>query len=238
MEKVLFDIYLADAEVSANYSILLSDSVRKQEFLNSIMKKHKITEAVLDTSLAWYSARLKKFYKINNNISKRYAEATEILRRQEEATTKKQIFSESNDFTLSGSKFSGSSSFVLPVSKEHFMLRISDLSNKFYTFKADTVLDRYGGKYELLFNILGVSASLNPVVTLCVQCTDTAFIKRDTISMNGLFTSSVTIPQGKQAKSIYGSIYFPEVFSGMGIFVQDFTLFYSIQSPFTAQPAK
>ena len=217
MEKVLYDIHIAEAEINANSNIFYMDSARKQDLLNSVLKKHKISEAVLDTSLAWYSGNLDRYFKINNNISRRYTEAAETLRRKEEALTKKIIIPESNGF-------------VLPVKDDRFLLRISDLSNNAYTFKPDTVINRYGGEYELQFNILGITSSINPIVTLCVQCTDTAFVKRDTISWNGFFTSIIEIPQEKQAKALYGSIYFPEVYSGMGIFIQDFTLIHSFNS--------
>ena len=225
MEKVLFDIYLAEAEINSNYIIFSSDSARKQVFLNSVLKKHQITEAVLDTSLAWYSGRLEKYIKINNKLNKRFTEAAEILRQKEDALTKKNVFADRNGF-------------LLPVEKERFLLRCTDLPNKIYSFKADTVLSRYGGAYELQFNILGVSASLQPVVTLCVHCSDTAYIKQDTISRNGLFTSYVDILQGKQAKALYGYIYFPDVYPETGIFIQDFTLFHSYQWLSVVQPSK
>ena len=217
MERVLYDIYLADAEINNNHNIFSSDSALKQDLLNSVLKKHKITEAVLDTSLSWYSGHLNKYFKINNNINKRFSDAVDVLRRREEAITKRNKIAESDGF-------------ILPVENESFMLQISDLPNNVYTFKTDTILDRYGGTYELQFNTLGMSASLNPVVTLCVLCIDTAFVKRDTISRNGLFTSSIDILPSKQAKALYGSIYFPEVYNGMGVFIQDFTLIHSFQS--------
>ena len=225
LEKVLYDIYLAEAEINVDYAVFSSDSARKQELLNSVLKKHKITEAVLDSSLAWYSGHLEQYFKINNNLTKRFTDAAETLKKGEEKISKNNIIAENNGF-------------VLPVGKERFLLRISDLPNNVYTFKADTVLSRYGGAYKLQFNVLGVSASLQPVVTLCVQCTDTAFVKRDTISNNGLFASSVEIPQGKQAKRLYGYIYFPEVYPGMGVFIQDFSLFHSYRSLPAFQPSK
>ena len=219
----MYDIYLAEAEINANLNIFASDSARKQDLLNSVLKKHKITEAVLDTSLAWYSGHLEKYIKINYNVSKRFADVADKLRLKDEIKIKKTVID-------------AGSGFVLPVAEERFLLKISDLPNKTYTFKTDTILNRYGGGYELQFNILGVSASLNPVVTLCVQCVDTAFVKRDTISRNGFFSFSIDILQEKQAKAVYGSIYFPEVHSGMGIFIQDFTLFHSFNSRPVTQP--
>jgi hypothetical protein len=225
MENVLFDIHLTEAIINTNYNTFSADSAHRQELLNSVLKKHKITEAVLDTSIAWYSGHLDKYFKINNNLTKRLTELSESLKQEEVFLAIPTIYGEGRGF-------------LLPTQKSRFLLRISDLPNNVYTFKADTILNRYGGAYELHFNILGVSASLQPVVTLCVQCLDTTFVKRDTISMKGLFTSSIDIPQGKQAKALYGSIYFPEVFSGMGIFIQDFSLFHSYQPLSVVQPAK
>ena len=129
----MYDIYLAEAEINANFNTFASDSARKQDLLNSVLKKHKITEAVLDTSLIWYSGNMEKYIKINDKVSKRFAEAADKLRPKEETITKKIVIAEG-------------SGFVLPVDKEHFFLKISDLPNRVYTFKADTILDRYGGR--------------------------------------------------------------------------------------------
>ena len=210
MEKVLYDLYLADAEITSNFSVFSSDSARKQELLNSVLKKHKITEAVLDTSLAWYAGHLDTYFKINDNLNKRFAKDAETLRKQEGIS---QINKPVN--------FGG---LVLPVNKERFLLQAIDLLNNVYTFKADTVVSWYGGSYGLQFNISGVSSSLRPVVTLCVQCTDTAFVKRDTISRDGSFSTFVDISQGKQAKRLYGSVYFPQVNSNTTVFFHDFAL--------------
>jgi len=223
MEKVLYDIYLADAEINNNYTIFANDSARKQNLLNSVLKKHKITETVLETSLAWYSGHLDKYVRINDNISKRYVEVTEKLRSKEEIIAKV-----NTDQT------------VLPVNRDRFLLSIFDLNNNARTFKADTVLNRYGGTYELQFDILGLPASFRPVITLCVQCNDTLIVKRDTINRGGLFSTSVEIFQVKQAKNIFGSIYFPEIYPETTVFVQNFTLSHRLISGnlSIAQPAE
>jgi hypothetical protein len=209
MERVLYDLYLAEAEISVDYTTFSSDSARKQELLNSVLKKHKITEAVLDTSLAWYSEHLEKYFKINENLNKRFTEMGETLRKKEEIALKPVTAT------------------LLPTEKDRMLLRTGDLHCNAYTFRADTTLNWYGGFYDLQFNVLGISASQHPVVTLCVQCSDTAFVKRDTITANGSFTTSIEIKQSKQAKRLYGSIYFPEVNSSTTVFIYDFTLTHS-----------
>jgi hypothetical protein len=209
MEKVLYDIYLAEAGITTHYNVFSSDSARKHDLLKSVLEKHKITEAALDTSLAWYAGRLDRYFKITENVSKRFAETSEVLRLQQEATMKLNL--------ADGVLF-------LPVEKERFFLRPVDLPHKTYIFETDTTFYNYGGTYELQFSIMGLPASLHPVVILRVQCADTTFVKRDTISRNGLFVSSVDILPDKQAEKFYGSIYFPEVPPALAVFIQDFTL--------------
>ena len=225
MEKVLYDLYLAGAEINNNYAVFSSDSARKQELLSSVLKKHKITEAALDTSLAWYSGHIEKYFKINEKLSKRFTETREKIKPGEESVSKLNPAADHS---------------ILPVEKECLFLKAIDLLNNAYSFKADTALSRYGGSYELRFNILGLSASLRPEVALCIQCLDTTFVKRDTINRNGLFVTSVDVRPGKQAKKLYGSIYFPEIYPEMTVFIQNFTLSYLAKSgnlPGT-QPAK
>ena len=213
----MYDVYLAEAEINSNYAVFSSDSARKQELLNSVLKKHKITEAVLDTSLAWYSGHLDTYFKINENVSKRYTATAEKLRRQSGMPSKPNLGTTADQL-------------LLPLNKEYILLKSSDLRNNAFSYRADTTLSRYGGNYELQFNILGISNSLRPVLTLCVQCRDTAFVKRDTISRNGLFKSSLDVLQGKQAKKLYGSIYFPEVNPGMTVMVRDMILIHSFRN--------
>jgi len=225
MERVMYDIYLAEAEISANYTLFSTDSARKQALLNSVLKKHKITEAVLDTSLAWYSGHLEQYFKINENLSKRYAEEAEKLRQQEKT----------GETENKGLKANAENRIVFPVEQERILLSPIDLLHNSYVFQADTLLNTYGGNYQIQFDVMGLSGPLYPVVTLCVACKDTTFVRRDTLSHNGLFISSLDIHRGKQAQKLYGSIYFPEVSSGMHVFIQNFSLSRSLS---TSKPSK
>ena len=214
MEKVLYDIYIAEAEINNHYAIFSIDSSRRKTLLNSVLKKHKITEAVLDSSLVWYSGHLDRYFRINGNINKRLTEAAEKLRLHEELKT-------TPDFIADH--------FVFPVEKERFLLRLSDSPNNVYSFRADTVINQRSGIFELQFTILGLSNSMQPIVTLCVQCIDTVFVKRDTISRDGLFVTSVDVQQAKQIKNLFGTIYFPKVYPEMIIFIQNFTLSHALK---------
>jgi len=72
MEHVLFDLYIAEAGMNENSGIFYNDSVKKQELLQSVFKKHKTSQTQFDTSLVWYNANLKRYLKINTQVAERY----------------------------------------------------------------------------------------------------------------------------------------------------------------------
>ncbi|GHT19530.1 hypothetical protein AGMMS4957_03970 [Bacteroidia bacterium] len=73
MEDVLYDLNLVENAINDNYAVFSGDSVRRQQLLDYVFQKHKITEQTFDTSLVWYNAHLDKYLKINENVEKRYA---------------------------------------------------------------------------------------------------------------------------------------------------------------------
>lgn len=72
MENVLFDLYIAQTEVGENSAVFYNDSAKKQDLLQSVFKKHKITQAKFDTSLVWYNAHMDRYMKINTQLTERY----------------------------------------------------------------------------------------------------------------------------------------------------------------------
>ena len=72
MENVLFDLYIAEAGMNEHPGVFYNDSAKKQDLLQSVFKKHKISQAAFDTSLVWYNSKLKRYLKINTQLSERY----------------------------------------------------------------------------------------------------------------------------------------------------------------------
>ena len=72
MENVLFDLYIVEAGMNENSMIFYNDSAKKQDILQSIFTKHKISQTQFDTSLVWYNANLKRYLKINTQVIERY----------------------------------------------------------------------------------------------------------------------------------------------------------------------
>jgi hypothetical protein len=73
MENVLYDLNLVENAINDNYAVFAGDSARRQQLLDYVFEKHKITEQTFDTSLVWYNAHLDKYLKINEKVEKRYA---------------------------------------------------------------------------------------------------------------------------------------------------------------------
>lgn len=216
MEAVLYDLYIAEGEINNNYTVFSTDSARKQELLNSVFKKHKIKEAKLDSSLTWYSGHLDKYLKINDKLSKRFTKLSDDLRKQQESEMQaKELIK---------------AAFDMPIKETAFFLTANDLLQNTYTFDTDTISQRYGGAYSLEFNVLGITAELRPVVTFCAKCADTTFVIRTVLEKNGLFESNLDIPPMKQIKELYGSIYFPEIYPAMNVFIHDFSINHKLSS--------
>lgn len=72
MENVLFDLYIAQTEISENTTSLYADSASKRKLLQSVLKKHRITQEKLDTSLVWYNAHIERYMNINKQLTERY----------------------------------------------------------------------------------------------------------------------------------------------------------------------
>ena len=72
MENVLLDLYIVEAGMNENARIFYNDSTKKQDLLESVFKKHKVSQAKFDTSLVWYNSQLKRYLKINAQVTERY----------------------------------------------------------------------------------------------------------------------------------------------------------------------
>jgi hypothetical protein len=82
MEDVLFDLSIAEAEMNDRYMYFGNDSLRRQQWLNSVFEKHRITEADFDTSLVWYNNNMDNFLKVNQRVTDRLQVLADRLTRQ------------------------------------------------------------------------------------------------------------------------------------------------------------
>jgi hypothetical protein len=72
MENVLFDLYIAETEINENSTVFYNDSAKKRDLLESVFRKHRVSQEKFDTSLVWYNAHIKQYMKINTRLTDRY----------------------------------------------------------------------------------------------------------------------------------------------------------------------
>jgi hypothetical protein len=195
MEKVLYDLYLAEVTIEEHRFIFNNDSTAKQDLLNSIFKKHKITAQTFDTSLVWYNRNMEKYLKINNNVKERFSALSDNLKHQiEQIETEKRRAEMWNLF---------------PDTISFFLQSPGFFQNR-YVFKTDSVRVKTIHSYNLAFNVLGINDSIYPVLSFCLQTADTVFINKDTIRGNGFYSQTFSVPANREIKEIYGVFSIPD----------------------------
>ena len=204
MENILFDLYLAEIEINENF---LNDSARKQQILDLIFEKHRVTEQKFDTSLIWYNANLERYVKINENISKRYDLLMAGLKVESDRLRAE---SARMDTTF----LHTSPSFILQ----------SKLRENSYGFNANSTSFTNVGNVDVQFFAMGISDSSHPVFTFSIQCQDTTFVHRDTLTQNAWFNKQYVLPKNCQVQSIYGNFYLPNKRDNH-LLIRDFSVF-------------
>lgn len=69
MTALLVDIHRSEAYLTAGSAIFLSDSAKKV-LRQSILKKHRVTQAEFDSSLNWYGRNIDEYVKLYANVEK------------------------------------------------------------------------------------------------------------------------------------------------------------------------
>ena len=157
MENLLYDLHLAEGEINNNHSLFASDSIRKENLLNSVLKKHKVTRNQLDASIDWYAGNLDRYKKIGDNLSSRFEKDIQVLR---DIASQSQM--KNNPDLVELPFISDSTQFF-----NHYYL-----PRNVFAFQTDTTFYKFGGTYEVHFNVLGINKTNNPELTFCVECAE------------------------------------------------------------------
>ncbi len=196
MENVLFDIHIADAEISNNYTDFRTDR-QKQDLYASIFKKHNITREQFDTSLVWYGKNLSHYLEIYNNLDKRYTILSDSITARIDRENRPDIESDS---------------LINLWKMPNTLMLTSRIEKNIISFNIDTFKLSSKEYYELKFDVLGVTDSISsPLVTLGIEFPDSVFIRRQKITDNGLF--SISVPPADSITEdptfLFGSVYLP-----------------------------
>lgn len=70
MEKLMYDIYIAEAMIENDYQGFDTPE-KKEELIRDVFRKHQTTQAQWDTSLSWYSDRIDIYLRMNDSVKAR-----------------------------------------------------------------------------------------------------------------------------------------------------------------------
>jgi hypothetical protein len=78
MEKLLYDYHVAKA---ISEDLPYNDNYKKQLYVDYVFEKHKVTEAIFDSSMVWYTRHTEVLAKIYEKINKRFKNQQEKIDR-------------------------------------------------------------------------------------------------------------------------------------------------------------
>lgn len=178
MVDVLCDIHVLQS-IYQNKAQDFNSNQKKNALVNAMLEKHGITQAILDSSLVWYSDRPDLYTKVNDSV-------VAILKRQQ---------------TYYSAELSKNSSNELIIPRYHNL----SSTNSIFSFRLDSVMiEKLGGNIVFGFNVLG---AINSTVKAQVafEFSDTTLYVNKTINRNIAYT--LEAPEYPQAlKRVFGFV--------------------------------
>jgi hypothetical protein len=197
MEEVLYDLYMAEVIMEANPTVFTNDSVRKQDMLNSVFKKHKISEQEFDSTMSWYAANLDRYFRINDKVIARYTSTEEKLKKGIDSLALKQAEMEEQ---------------VL-FKEPYFTLQTPGMFQNRYTFLIEEPELEFVREIKIHFSVSGASEEISPEMNLLIftKGKEAKTIRhQESISSEGTQTFTYSIPPTTPMTSIYGFIEIPD----------------------------
>ncbi|MDO5523834.1 MAG: DUF4296 domain-containing protein [Bacteroidia bacterium] len=174
MEKLMYDVYIAEAMIENDYSSFDTPE-KKEALINEVLNKHRTTQAQWDTSLSWYSDRIEIYLKMNDSVKAR-------LQRSQRATEQIMNLQYRQEQSLSPHTYLPS--YIPP----HYAFNDANPRNGF-RFRLDTaqiaqkITDAH---FNFGFRAIGIPANSTPrfQTMLMLQYKDTAIYRSETITEN------------------------------------------------------
>jgi hypothetical protein len=193
MQQVLVDMQLADAIINADPSAFRTDEEKKALF-RSVFDKHRITEAIYDSSLIWYGKNLDVYMQVNNMA------LTEVNKRIEEIgpIESEKVYNPTEDAVD-----------IWSINK-YYTFTPTSLSNTIiFNFRENEEYTS-GCIFVLGMRVLGLSSDiLSPVeVQLRAEQRDTTVVLKNTITNDGYHEIIFRSIPTQRIRQVYGYIRF------------------------------
>jgi Domain of unknown function (DUF4296) len=192
MQAVQVDMQLAEALISNNNKDF-PDNEHKEALYQSVFRKHKITEALYDSSLMWYGRNLDIYMKVYDRM------LVDLNRMQKDL----------GDIQASASPDTKNDSIDIWPRRTYLELKPNALFNGVtFDIKPETNYSS-GSSFVLGMNVWGVNPSLRnkPEIRLSVDQGDTIVTVNDKIMRDGYHETILKSVPTKQIKRVYGHIF-------------------------------
>lgn len=169
VQKIMEDLYIAEAIYNTNYGGFKNDE-EQEKLINSVLLKHDVTRAKLDSSMVWYSDNLDELNKINEAVGKSLTKLDTIYRKN---TPSKIIY-----------KFTNFTNENLPIS---FCLDSTITTLAFHIDSTKLQAKGVLSDFDLSFDVLALDTTINQLES------NIYFHYRDTlivISKDSLYNNS------------------------------------------------
>lgn len=181
MERVMYDVYIAEAMIENDYQHFYTPE-KKEAYIHKIFTKHNITQAQWDSSLAWYSDRIEVYLKMNDSVK------AELQRQQKDIEKKlnNQLAQEqaSSIRFLSVSYIPRLYTFASDMSDGfRFRLDSTDISEKITE-----------NDFSFRFNVIGIPPDTIPELQslLILEYKDTTMYQSQKITRNDFYRISAS----------------------------------------------
>ncbi|MDR0421711.1 MAG: DUF4296 domain-containing protein [Proteiniphilum sp.] len=219
MERLMYDIYVAEAVMEKDYRNFDSPE-KKEAYINRVFKARKITPAQWDTSLSWYSDRIDLYMKMNDSVKARLQRArqgVDLLVAQSQANTV-------DPELLPPSYLPSLYTFSAPDPKRGFRFRLdsAEISSKVT-----------GDDFRFSFSVIGIPPRFSSAFTslLTLVYSDTAVYRFQPITENKTyeFSASKYIP-GDTITEVRGFVHLQDS-SGMIPRIQLYNIYFGDLQP-------
>lgn len=193
MASLLADIHKGDALVEIEPRDYDNDSLRKQ-LKQSILMKHGVTQAMVDSSMVWYGRHLPKYVEVYESTIKILENQLADVQKSGGAGSMRQV----------SIKMDGDSVNMWPGARSARFTSSSPSNNITFSLKNDRNWDR-GDVYQLRFKQLG--ADDNIAYTIVAEYNDgTSEYVTSRPRGEGWQSLRIYLDPSKTASSIYGTI--------------------------------
>lgn len=202
MEDLLYDFELAKALTEAESS---SNRYKGTFYIKASLDKHKVSDAVFDSTISWYSKHPQEMEKVYKAVIKRLQDTKGILDRQVAIAggnsklnangDSVNIWNNTSVYVLSGLPYNNRVAFEFDNADRQFA-------------NNDTL--RFSAQFSYLSSRAVASSKLNPVMSLSIKYQNDSIISRlYNISGEGRKTMSLYSDTLGRIKQVSGFIYYP-----------------------------